>query len=543
VSFAGAVIPSAQGVSGYRRPVLRLLLVFLACLAPGCGDNVRTPTAEELAAFDQAGPVQPSVDVNLLRKARLHTGPYRVVADDVLGFTMPALLQAVTTTEAQTAQAQIRDDRPYVCRVSKRGTISLPAVGELEVVGQTLAEIEEKVVDAYGHYVVVRPSVYVRLQEYKTYRTSIIGAVAKPGVYLLRGDQMSVVALLMEAGGIVEEGATVIKISRPNQADAGSFQKPETPGQQSSTTSQSTEQKGRLAVLQREIAAPPTDLSNPDTVQVTFKREGPLPGTGWLTLRTSKEVLARKWFDIDNTPQRQTFLATVATRLNPVALNDIQAKISSLAGWLEASSQDGQTEPAMAAAGWQKEPGDQFVAYVPSHPADADPGASVARKVVTETTVAAGEDTVTTLVLPVRGLNIPFRDVGLVEGDTVVVERAQEPLFSVLGLVARAGNFPYPPNIQYNVAQAIAFAGGLEPASDPRYVTIYRLAKDGSIVRVPLKLVDKDQFTEALNTKIKPGDVVAIEHTPRTRANTMIHDLVRINTGIYVTGNDLWNRN
>ena len=70
----------------------------------------------------------------------------------------------------------------------------------------------------------------------------------------------------------------------------------------------------------------------------------------------------------------------------------------------------------------------------------------------------------------------------------------------------------------------------------PRYVTIYRLTKDGSIARVALKLIEDDQFTEVLNTPVKPGGVVAIEHTPRTRANTTIHNLVRVNAGVYVTG-------
>jgi len=153
---------------------------------------------------------------------------------------------------------------------------------------------------------------------------------------------------------------------------------------------------------------------------------------------------------------------------------------------------------------------------------------------------AVDEETATTLVLPVTGFNIPFRDVALCEGDTVVVEHVQEPLFSVLGLVNRPGNFPYPQNAQYNVAQAIAFAGGLHPVADPRYVTIYRLAEDQSVIRVPFRLIEDDQFTDALKTEIRPGDVVAVEKTLRTRTNMMIHNMLRFNMGVYVTGRDLW---
>jgi polysaccharide biosynthesis/export protein len=146
------------------------------------------------------------------------------------------------------------------------------------------------------------------------------------------------------------------------------------------------------------------------------------------------------------------------------------------------------------------------------------------------------------ILLPVVSTNIPYRDVALDEGDTVVVEPVQMPMFSVLGLVMRPGNFPYPPGTQYNLTQAIAYAGGLDPVARPRYATVYRLAEDGSVVRVPFHLIRKSQFTDALGTPIRPGDVVAVEHTPRTRFNTAVRDLLRINAGVYITGRDLWDR-
>jgi protein involved in polysaccharide export with SLBB domain len=145
------------------------------------------------------------------------------------------------------------------------------------------------------------------------------------------------------------------------------------------------------------------------------------------------------------------------------------------------------------------------------------------------------------ILLPVVNTNIPYRDVALDEGDTVVVQPVQMPLFSVLGLVVKPGNFPYPPGAQYNLTQAIAFAGGLDPVARPYYVTVYRLNEDGSVARAPFRLLKNDKFTDALGTPIRPGDVVAVENTPRTRMNTAIRDLVRINAGIYLSGNDLWN--
>ncbi len=356
-----------------RRVLGTVLVVLAALLLSGCSDQVRMPTADELEAFEQARSTVPTVDMDRIQKAKLKTGPYRVVAGDVLEFTMPALLQAVTAKEAQAAQTRSEGSYPYFCRVRDGGEIVLPAIGSMNVAGLSLSQIEEAVTQAYAGYVVLEPSVFVRVSEFKTSKVYITGAVEEPGVYTLQADQMTLSCLLTEAGGIAEAGAALVRIVRSDET-----------GQESQT--------------------------------------------------------------------------------------------------------------------------------------------------------ANGEP----ILLPVVNTNIPFQDVALEEGDTVVVEQTQMPLFSVLGLVSKPGNFPYPPNAEYNLTQAIAYAGGFDPVAEPRYATIYRLTEDGSVARVPFQLIQKGEFTEALVTPIRPGDVVAIEHTPRTRANAMIHNLVRINTGIYIQGRDLW---
>ena len=148
-----------------------------------------------------------------------------------------------------------------------------------------------------------------------------------------------------------------------------------------------------------------------------------------------------------------------------------------------------------------------------------------------------------TLVLPVRGLNIPFADVVLEEGDTVVVEPPREQSISVLGLVARPGNLPYPPGARYTLVQAIAFAGGLDLIANPRYVSVYRLAPDGQVVSATFQLVNphrQQQLTDVLALPLKPGDVVSVEHTPRTRTNVFFDRVFRISLGLYLTPEGLW---
>lgn len=356
------------------RLLVAWVVVGLFLWAPGCADQVRQPTTEELAAFERAGQFAPTVDMDRIEKAKLKVGPYRVVAGDVLEFTMPALLRAVTVAQVEAAQGSNAIDAPHPCRVRNGGMIMLPGIGSVKVAGLSLSEIEEQVTDLYEERCSVqRPSVFVRIAEHRTSKVYITGAVEDPGVYTLQADQMTLSYLLTEAGGISEAGAAVVRIVRSDPNEAG-------------------------------------------------------PGRA-------------------------------------------------------------EQEPVL---------------------------------------------------LPVVNTNIPFQDVALEEGDTVVVEQTQMPLFSVLGLVSKPGNFPYPPNAEYNLTQAIAYAGGLDPIAEPRYATIYRLQGDGSVARVPFELISKGEFTDALGTPIRPGDVVAIEHTPRTRTNTTINNLVRINTGLYIRGEDLW---
>lgn len=504
MSFARSILSWVTGVPDRRYCAGSFLLSFLVLCSLSCADRVKAPTPGQLAAFERAGATPPTADVDRIRQARLHTGPYRVVPGDVLEFKRPSLLQSVTAAELHAAKPESMDPQPYLCRIGTRGTITLPAVGEMQVTGKSLAEIEDQVIEAYRRYVVLRPSVFVRVLEYKTQQVAILGAVTKPGVYTLRGDQMSLVALLMEAGGIVKEGAAVVRIARPDPVNRPSPPEP--------------------AALR-----PPTA----PRVRAVFQPEGPLHTTGWLTLERNGQTFVRRWLDLGNELQRQAFLGAVAATSEPVRVVDLQTQLATLALHLQSHPADPQAGIPEQSLGWQTLHSSPSIAYAREITTDA--GADAAGQ-----TAPAAAEGAEALVLPVRGWNIPFRDVALAEGDTVVVEQMQMPVFSVLGLVKRSGNFPYPPTAQYTLTQAIAFAEGLDPVANPRYATIYRLAQDGSIARVALRLIQDGEFTEALATPIRPGDVVAIEHTPRTRANMVINTLVRVNTGVYLTGNDLW---
>lgn len=348
-------------VSHIGEALVGLALLSILLGTGGCGPAL--PAASELSAFDKAGPVQPAVDLGSLMAALRPPGPYRVVTGDVLELHMPAVMR-LAVVEQGTPPDRLE---PHLCRVGQDGTISLPRVGTIPAAGQTLAEIESAVAASFfPRYLVHRPAVVARVAEYDTQTVSVVGVVKEPGVYQLQSNQMSLLAALMKAGGILTEGAAAIQIHRPGQ--------------------------------------------------------------------------------------------------------------------------DGVMEP---------------------------------------------------LLVPIKGLSVPFVDVALRNGDTVEVQRINPQQFMVIGLVNAPGAFPYPPESRYNLMQALAFAGGLNDFADPQYAKVYRQDASGKVVAAVFKL-DGQAFTAASNIAIKPGDVVAVEHTALTRTRYLLREILRVGLGVTVRY-DLYN--
>ena len=143
-----------------------------------------------------------------------------------------------------------------------------------------------------------------------------------------------------------------------------------------------------------------------------------------------------------------------------------------------------------------------------------------------EGAVAAGEP----ILLPLKGLNIPFTDVALAGGETIEVERWDPAIFSVIGLVQGGGTFEYPRDSQYNLLQALAMAGGADPVSGPPYATIYRKDASGEILAVSFE-IRGEEFRQA-EVLVKPGDIISVQHTAGTWTRETLSQVVRLQLGL-----------
>jgi polysaccharide export outer membrane protein len=92
-------------------------------------------------------------------------------------------------------------------RVSSRGVINFPLVGEVEVVGLTVSQLQDRLKGLLEKDYLVNPQVTIYIEEYST--VSIMGEVKKPGAYPIKG-RLTVVELISLAEGFS-------KIAAPNK--------------------------------------------------------------------------------------------------------------------------------------------------------------------------------------------------------------------------------------------------------------------------------------------------------------------------------------
>jgi protein involved in polysaccharide export with SLBB domain len=269
--------------------------------------------------------------------------------------------------------------------------------------------------------------VICKVKEYQTQNITVLGGVVRPGLYKLSSEEMSLVAALMKAGGIIDEGAALITIRHADHSAEEQFE--------------GTSDIDQMAYQN------PSDLGTE-----SVSRPGLLP-----------------------------------SKTDKMSVDSIKGSIQHLVELLNVSD-----DPEMVSAKSHKKQ------------VDLEP-----------------------IVLPVKNMNIPFADVVLLDGDTIRVEKLDPEVFTVLGPVETPGVFPYPPDVDYNLMQALAFAGGLDIALNPRYVSIYRQDADGRIVTVTFCLDDKT-LARASGIMIKPGDVISVEMTMDVRVRLVLREMLSI---------------
>jgi polysaccharide export outer membrane protein len=97
--------------------------------------------------------------------------------------------------------------------VQTSGAIALPLLGEVPVVGLTVAEVKQKLTTLLARDYLVNPQVEVKVKEFQSQFVSVVGEVNSPGRKPLRG-RTRLIDVLIEAGSFTPRASGEVLITR-----------------------------------------------------------------------------------------------------------------------------------------------------------------------------------------------------------------------------------------------------------------------------------------------------------------------------------------
>lgn len=104
-------------------------------------------------------------------------------------------------------------------RVSERGTVDLPLIGQMKVAGETPIEAGNSIAAAFkkGDFL-KSPQVTVALTAVRSRQVSVLGLIAHPGRYPLDEANLRLPDIIAAAGGIALGGADTVTVIRDGEA-------------------------------------------------------------------------------------------------------------------------------------------------------------------------------------------------------------------------------------------------------------------------------------------------------------------------------------
>src|SRR6185436_2095994 len=103
-------------------------------------------------------------------------------------------------------------------RISEKGTVLVPLIGEQKVAGKSAAEAGAQIATALknGKYL-KDPQVSVAVTTVRSRQVSVLGQVARPGRYALDDTSSGLTDVLAAAGGVIPTGADSVIVMRVGQ--------------------------------------------------------------------------------------------------------------------------------------------------------------------------------------------------------------------------------------------------------------------------------------------------------------------------------------
>ncbi len=179
--------------------IAAITVTLLASLLPGCSkQEINKDIVEQYAAALGKNDEITRLNEQLFSAARMNVDP----SDYILG--AGDLLQ-ITVFEAENLNTTVR--------VSSRGHVTLPLLGQIRVKGLTARETEIKIENLFRSKYIKDPHVSVFVEEHFSQRVTLVGQFKNPGTYDYVSKQrlLDVMAL---AGGLSDKAGRTVQVRR-----------------------------------------------------------------------------------------------------------------------------------------------------------------------------------------------------------------------------------------------------------------------------------------------------------------------------------------
>ena len=106
-------------------------------------------------------------------------------------------------------------DLTMEARISERGTVAMPLIGETKLAGMTPAQAAAEIAGELkkGKFL-KNPQVSVALTTLRSQQVSVLGSVTRPGRYALDDTSSQLADVIAAAGGLAPDGASTVTVIR-----------------------------------------------------------------------------------------------------------------------------------------------------------------------------------------------------------------------------------------------------------------------------------------------------------------------------------------
>ena len=177
VFYAANAVSDKRLAKRRKTAAIGIAVFAVTAAAAVLGSGTRTSWAQQT----------PPPPASVPGTAPVSSPTYKISAEDTL------LIEVVDRPEL-TKNIQVLND----------GTINYPYIGQVNVIGLTIKELQEKIRKAVERQF-VKPQVLVSVQRRLERQISVLGAIKSPGKHAMRSDNYHILDALADGGGLLGE--------------------------------------------------------------------------------------------------------------------------------------------------------------------------------------------------------------------------------------------------------------------------------------------------------------------------------------------------